>query len=42
MQKLKILLTGVAMEHTHIYVNSEISFDIDLGWPGIVRRDNDY
>ena len=25
-----------------IYVNSDISFDIDLGWPGIVRRDNDY
>ena len=25
-----------------IYVNSDVSFDIDLGWPGIVRRDNDY
>ena len=28
--------------YVSIYVSSDISFDIDLGWPGIVRRDNDY
>jgi hypothetical protein len=26
----------------YIYVSSEMSFDINLGWPDIVRRDNDY
>ena len=25
-----------------IYVNCDVSFDINLGWPGVVRRDNDY
>ena len=26
----------------YIYISTEISFDINLGWPGIVRRDRDY
>jgi hypothetical protein len=26
----------------YIYVSCEMSFDVNLGWPDIVRRDNDY
>ena len=26
----------------YIYISAEMSFEVDLGWPGIVRRDNDY
>jgi hypothetical protein len=29
-------------QYAYITINSEMSFEVDLGWPGIVRRDNDY
>jgi len=29
-------------QYAYIYVSCEMSFDINLGWPDIVRRDNDY
>ena len=29
-------------QYAYISIQSEMSFEIDLGWPDIVRRDNDY
>ena len=29
-------------QYAYISINSEMSFEVDLGWPGIVRRDRDY
>jgi hypothetical protein len=29
-------------QYAYISVSTEISFEVDLGWPGIVRRDRDY
>jgi hypothetical protein len=42
-RRLKIQQTGAATDKPHIYpfkVRDELR--IDLGWPGIVRRDRDY
>ena len=29
-------------QYAYISIQSEMSFEVDLGWPGIVRRDNDF
>ena len=29
-------------QYAYITINSELSFEVDLGWPDIVRRDRDY
>ena len=29
-------------QYAYISISSELSFEVDLGWPGIVRRDRDY
>ncbi len=29
-------------QYAYISIQSEMSFEVDLGWPGIVRRDRDY
>ena len=29
-------------QYAYISISSDLSFEVDLGWPGIVRRDRDY
>ena len=29
-------------QYAYISISSELNFEVDLGWPGIVRRDRDY